>query len=172
MRNLLCLLVVLAATSLSMRQLAPAPEPAPVPRSRPRETRAPAPKEDLEFILSANSSRDRRAYTCILPRVEEPHLYKKTGPYRSPSELRRDLDEKQLWINHILITPTDHGVRIAYRKPNPFSRLGIQSGDVIVSMNGQPIELAQTLRHLYSADTLSFQLERNGKQITVVSPSP
>lgn len=75
-------------------------------------------------------------------------------------------------MNHILVTPTDHGVRIAYRKPNPFSRLGIQSGDVIVSMNGHPIELPQTLRHLYGADTLAFQIERNGKKLTVVSLSP
>lgn len=98
------------------------------------------------------------------------------GPYKTSRELREDIDNKGQWINNILVKPVlrngeSIGVQINYKGgENPFSRLGIQSGDVVLSLNNKPAKavenLPEILMELRNAQSLNFNLERNGQ------PSP
>jgi len=87
--------------------------------------------------------------------------------YTTTRQLRQDLDNKDGWIGHILIKPTERGVQINYRDgDNPFARLGLQSGDVVLALNNKPArsmdDLPELLADLRNSQTLAFQLERNG----------
>lgn len=98
------------------------------------------------------------------------------GPYKTSRELREDIDNKGQWIGNILVKPVlrngeSIGVQINYKGgENPFSRLGIQSGDVVLSLNNKPAKavenLPEILMELRNAQSLNFNLERNGQ------PSP
>ena len=98
------------------------------------------------------------------------------GPYKTSRELREDIDNKGQWIGNILVKPVMRngesvGVQINYKGgENPFSRLGIQSGDVVLSLNNKPAKavenLPEILMELRNAQSLNFNLERNGQ------PSP
>ncbi|MFN8613983.1 MAG: PDZ domain-containing protein [Vulcanimicrobiota bacterium] len=95
------------------------------------------------------------------------------GPYKTSRELREDIDNKGQWIKNILVQPVMRngesiGVTINYKGgENPFSRLGIQSGDVVLSLNNRPAKavenLPDILMELRNAQTLNFNLERNGQ---------
>lgn len=99
------------------------------------------------------------------------------GPYKTSRELRQDIDNKQQWIGNLVARPLlrngeSIGVQIHYRGgENPFSRLGIQSGDVVLSLNNRPAlavdNLPDILMELRNAQTLVFQLERNGQPLTL-----
>lgn len=98
------------------------------------------------------------------------------GPYKTSRELREDIDNKGQWINNILVKPVlrngeSIGVQINYKGgENPFSRLSIQSGDVVLSLNNKPAKavenLPEILMELRNAQSLNFNLERSGQ------PSP
>jgi len=98
------------------------------------------------------------------------------GPYKTSRELREDIDNKGQWIGNILVKPVMRngesvGVQINYKGgENPFSRLGIQSGDVVLSLNNKPAKavenLPEILMELRNSQSLNFNLERNGQ------PSP
>ena len=95
------------------------------------------------------------------------------GPYKTSRELRDDIDNKGQWINNILVKPVMRngegvGVQINYKGvENPFSRLGIQSGDVVLSLNNKPARavenLPDILMELRNSQSLNFNLERNGQ---------
>ncbi|MBS2038031.1 PDZ domain-containing protein [bacterium] len=115
------------------------------------------------------------AFTQIPPSnntvFQPPELPK--GPYKTSRELREDIDNKGQWIKNILVQPAMRngesiGVTINYKGgENPFSRLGIQSGDVVLSLNNKPAKavenLPDILMELRNSQTLSFNLERNGQ---------
>lgn len=98
-------------------------------------------------------------------------------PYRTSRELRHDIDNKSQWIGHIMAQPVMRqgesvGVSLKYTVgENPFARLGIQSGDVVLSLNNKPAkaveDLPELLMILRNSQTLIFQLERNGKPLTL-----
>ncbi|MBN9418991.1 hypothetical protein ABS71_05700 [bacterium SCN 62-11] len=95
------------------------------------------------------------------------------GPYKTTKELRADIDNKGQWINNILVKPVlrdgeSIGVQINYKGgENPFSRLGIQSGDTVLSLNNKPAKavenLPEILMELRNSQSLNFNLERNGQ---------
>lgn len=95
------------------------------------------------------------------------------GPYKTSRELRDDIDNKGQWINNILVKPVlrngeSIGVQINYKGgENPFSRLGIQSGDVVLSLNNKPAKavenLPEILMELRNSQSLNFNLERSGQ---------
>jgi type II secretory pathway component PulC len=95
------------------------------------------------------------------------------GPYKTTKELRADIDNKGQWINNILVKPVLRdgeaiGVQINYKGgENPFSRLGIQSGDTVLSLNNKPAKavenLPEILMELRNSQSLNFNLERNGQ---------
>lgn len=95
------------------------------------------------------------------------------GPYKTSRELREDIDNKGQWIKNILVQPVlrngeSIGVQINYKGgENPFSRLGIQSGDVVLSLNNKPAKavenLPEILMELRNAQSLNFNLERSGQ---------
>ncbi|MBX3167028.1 MAG: hypothetical protein KF760_06440 [Candidatus Eremiobacteraeota bacterium] len=105
-----------------------------------------------------------------------PPVEPQKGPYKTSRELREDIDNKGQWIGNILVKPVlrngeSIGVQINYKGgENPFSRLGIQSGDVVLSLNNKPAKavenLPEILMELRNAQSLNFNLERNGQ------PSP
>lgn len=95
------------------------------------------------------------------------------GPYKTSRELRDDIDNKGQWIGNILVKPVlrngeSIGVQINYKGgENPFSRLGIQSGDVVLSLNNKPAKavenLPEILMELRNSQSLNFNLERSGQ---------
>lgn len=97
------------------------------------------------------------------------------GPYKTSRELRDDIDNKAAWINNILVQPMMRegesiGVKINFRgNDNPFARLGLQSGDVVLALNNKPTRavenLPDVLMELRNAQTLNFQMERNGQAV-------
>lgn len=111
-------------------------------------------------------------FTQISPQGFQPPEPPK-GPYKTSRELREDIDNKGQWIKNILVQPSMRngesvGVTINYKGgENPFSRLGIQSGDVVLSLNNKPAKavenLPEILMELRNAQTLNFSLERNGQ---------
>jgi hypothetical protein len=113
-------------------------------------------------------------FTQIPPQGFQPPIAAK-GPYKTSRELREDIDNKGQWIKNILVQPSMRngesvGVQINYKGgENPFSRLGIQSGDVVLSLNNKPAKavenLPEILMELRNAQTLNFSLERNGQPI-------
>lgn len=108
----------------------------------------------------------------FVPAQPQPDLTAK-GPYKTSRELRDDIDNKGQWINNILVKPVLRngeaiGVQINYKGgENPFSRLGIQSGDTVLSLNNKPAKavenLPEILMELRNSPSLNFNLERNGQ---------
>lgn len=94
-------------------------------------------------------------------------------PYRTSRQLRQDIDNKEAWIDQVLIKPSPRqGVLIQHRgRANPFARLGILSGDVVLALNNRPArsmdDLPGLLLELRNAQTLVFQLQRNGQPTTL-----
>jgi type II secretory pathway component PulC len=97
------------------------------------------------------------------------------APYRTSRELRSDLENKGQWVRNILVQPVlrggeNVGVQINYTNTaNPFHRLGIQTGDVVLSLNAKPArgveDITTLLMELRNATTLNFQIERGGQQL-------
>ncbi len=112
---------------------------------------------------------DQGAFKPVPPPGMEPAR----GPYKTSRELREDIDNKGQWIGNILVKPVlrngeSIGVQINYKGgENPFSRLGIQSGDVVLSLNNKPAKavenLPEILMELRNAQSLNFNLERSGQ---------
>ena len=98
-------------------------------------------------------------------------------PYTTSRELRDDLDNKGQWIRNILVQPVVRegesvGVQINYSNTNnPFNRLGIQTGDVVLSLNNKPArgveDVTNLLMELRNSTTLNFQIERGGQQVPI-----
>ena len=103
--------------------------------------------------------------------TQAPEMAK--GPYKTSRELREDIDNKGQWIKNILVQPVMRngesvGVQINYKGgENPFSRLGIQSGDIVTALNNKPAKgvdnLPDILMELRNAQSLNFNLERSGQ---------
>ena len=104
------------------------------------------------------------------PPAEEP-LYQKVGPYHSQEELREDLKQRELWVRNLLAAPVWRagqtiGIQIRFKTPTPFARLGLRSGDVLLSLNKvvtkQVEDLPALVEEMKSAPSLHFRLERKG----------
>lgn len=188
MKHLLIVVVTLALISLTMRYLASTSaseaEAAAVPVAEPAQLKPP-PRDlqvgDLLYILGSkptpipvapeqHSRRQgqRDIYCRIL--AEQP-LYQKVGPYHSQEELREDLRHGELWFWNLLAAPVRRkgqpiGVLIRFKTPTPFARLGLRSGDVLMSLNKvvthRVEDLPALLDEMKSAPSLCFQLEREG----------
>ncbi|MBN9418562.1 MAG: hypothetical protein J0I12_24135 [Candidatus Eremiobacteraeota bacterium] len=92
-------------------------------------------------------------------------------PYQNTRQLREDLDRKEQWINHILVRPVRRngrplGVRVEFTGSNPLARVGLQSGDIVLSLNQVPLTQVEDcpvlLTELRSAPSLRFLVERKG----------
>ena len=184
MKHSLTILAILAFISVTMRCItsSPVPDEAPLPARIPQPKPVSQAKTDDDWdclltshstttITARNASKGAQTFRCDFDDPMEP-LYKKTGPYHSSKELRDDLDHKELWIRKILITPAVQrggkftGLMISYRSPNPFARLGLQSGDILVSVNGVPTNRVMSfppwICELNSSTSLHLQVERKG----------
>lgn len=97
------------------------------------------------------------------------------GPYKTSRELREDLENKGQWVRNILVQPVMRngesvGVQVNYNNPsNPFARLGIQSGDIVLALNQKPArgveDVTNLVMELRNSTVLNFQLERGGQQL-------
>lgn len=98
-----------------------------------------------------------------------------TGPYKSSRELRADI-EGRAFVKNILVQPVQGpdgdvlGIRVNYSTmANPFARLGMQSGDIIQTFNSKPVKGMQdmdwALKELRNAQSLNFELQRNGQKV-------
>lgn len=97
-------------------------------------------------------------------------------------EIRSILDNKEGWIKNVLVQPIDRqgepvGVKIAYAgMDNPFPRLGILSGDVVMSLNGKPLhgmgDFQDAYMTLRNSSTLNFEVERNGQKMPITVTLP
>ena len=184
-------LAALALISLSMRFLAfssgAATEPevkAPqVWKERPRDEQA---SQDLSYLLSLNARLspepirekgarpNRQRFICGLPLFQE--FKGKVEPYQSSSELRNDLDHRDRWLGSILVEPVNRkgksiGIRLTLTTPDPFTRLGLKSGDILISLNGMKFNRIENcpilLTELRAAGALHFLVERKGVQIPI-----
>lgn len=96
------------------------------------------------------------------------------SPVLTSRELRSMLDD-QGWIKHILVRPFQRdnetiGVQVNYSNPNnPFPKLGIQSGDIVMTLNTRPLkameDMGTVLMELRNATSLNFEIERGGQVI-------
>lgn len=98
-------------------------------------------------------------------------------PFRTSAEIRAAIDNKAAWVKNILVQPElrageSIGIKVQYTNvDNPFARLGIQTGDVVMSLNNKPArgvdDLNTVLMELRNSTNLNFQIERNGQIIPV-----
>jgi hypothetical protein len=189
MKHLLIVVVTLALISLTMRYLASTAaskaEAAAIPVAEEHAQPKPPPEisssGDLVYVLGSKPTpipvapeqhsrkTNPKHFVCRLP-AEEP-LYQKVGPYHSQEELREDLKHRELWIWNLLAAPVRRkgqpvGVQIRFKTPTPFARLGLRSGDVLMSLNQvvthQVEDLPALLDEMKSAPSLHFRLERKG----------
>lgn len=137
-------------------------------------------KRNQEYTISMQVAADTapappQSFVIVPPtgsNVTQPPEVAK-GPYKTSRELREDIDNKGQWIKNILVQPVMRngesvGVQINYKGgENPFSRLGIQSGDVVMALNNKPAKgvdnLPDILMELRNAQSLNFNLERSGQ---------
>lgn len=94
------------------------------------------------------------------------------SPVMSSRELRSMLDDRG-WIKNILVQPVLRenepvGVQINYSSPdNPFPKLGILTGDIVMSLNNKPLrgmeDMSSVLMELRNSTSLNFQIERGGQ---------
>jgi type II secretion system protein C len=97
------------------------------------------------------------------------------GPVTS-RQIKAWFDDKS-FVRNILVQPVKRndevaGIQINYSNPdNPFAKLGIQSGDIIQTFNSRPVkgmeDMDWALKELRNAQSLNFQVERNGQQVPV-----
>ena len=99
-------------------------------------------------------------------------------PYASSRELRADLDSRGHWVQHLLVMPVRRagepfGLRLKFcTSQHPFGQLGFRNGDILLSMNGHPMNEAASCPVMANALTapapMSFQVERAGRVCSVV----
>lgn len=180
MKHPLWLLAILGVVSLGMRFTVSPPEPEPPPL-HPTPLQVPhsnKPANDLDYLLGANSPTPA-ARKGPKPGTQTVHCYfgepepkyTKIGPYRTSKELRDELDHPELWVRNILVAPVQRngkpfGLKITFKTPTPLARVGLQSGDIILSLNDIPLNQVEAcpalLCELRSTSTLSFLVERKG----------
>jgi serine protease Do len=83
------------------------------------------------------------------------------------------MDHSTDWISYVSIRALKKGedvmgAQVTYNNPdNPLAKLGINSGDVVMNLNGHPLvgpqDLPWVIDELRNNTTLEFQLERGGK---------
>lgn len=190
MRNSLVALGALAVVSLTMRYLSsadsPEAEPIPVPRKQ-LQGRGSQNVGDLDYVLGAHPAPTSKSgvkatgnlkpgtppggTVCDLYEPMEEVRYTKVGPYVRSSELRQDLENRELWIRQILVQPVRRkgrmfGLQLSLKTPNPFSRLGLRNGDIVISLNGFDLSevdhLPSCMHQLTTSSSLHFSLERKG----------
>lgn len=188
MKQSFFILSTLALVSLAMRNLAyTSATDTPLNPAETVQTKQPYrdSSEDLAYLLSSNSvttsfpaqkSRHRklRPIYCYLGGLEP--VYQEAESYRSCKQLRDDLDHSERWIGNILAAPVGRGskwigVRISFKTPNPFARPGLQSGDIVLSLNhittNQVEDCPALLKELRSASSLHFLIERKGTLLPI-----
>jgi type II secretion system protein C len=131
-----------------------------------------------EVRVRDGQGRERTLWMSMVdPEPTAPPLAQPGGSYKTCRQLRQDIDNKSHWIGHIVLRPVlrngeSIGVAINYGGgDNPFARLGILSGDVVLSLNNLPAksveDLPPILMELRNSETLDFQLERNGQLLSL-----
>lgn len=138
-----------------------------------------------EYTISMGLANVSSTNTTPLPGLAGPPAFNVTGgpgglglppgPYKTSRELREDLENKGQWVRNILVQPVMRngesvGVQVNYNNPsNPFARLGIQSGDIVLALNQKPArgveDVTNLVMELRNSTVLNFQLERGGQQL-------
>lgn len=100
-----------------------------------------------------------------------------SGEALSLDDIRAQLDNASKMAQQVRVVPKErdgqtYGVQLEFRQPdNLMARLGLQHGDVLLAVNGNPIKGAEDLYKAYmtmrNADALEFQVERGG-QVTPI----
>lgn len=179
-KNSFWVLGILALVSISGRYLSSEPEGigSPPVRHRVAEKQVGLQRvEDLDYLLGANATpspnpgpQGKGRILCSLVLPYEP-VNRRIVPYQNTRQLREDLDRKEQWINHILVRPVRRngrplGVRVEFTGSNPLARVGLQSGDIVLSLNQVPLTQVEDcpvlLTELRSAPSLRFLVERKG----------
>lgn len=99
------------------------------------------------------------------------------GGQLSLEDIRAQLDNASKMAQQVRVVPKakdgqTYGVQLEFRQPdNLMARLGLQHGDVLTGINGQPIRGAEDLYKAYmtmrNAEALQFQVERNGQTVPI-----
>ena len=99
------------------------------------------------------------------------------GAPLSMEDIRAQLDNASRMAQQVRVVPKSkdgqtYGVQLEFRQPdNLMARLGLQHGDVLLAVNGNPIRGAEDLYKAYmtmrNADALEFQVERGGQTLPV-----
>ena len=177
--SLLALLLLLTVISASTRWLG---EDFRVP-AEPTPGARPVAKASSGADLSANAppvEANRSALAvCDTPcPLSYPDAGPLPKPYASSSKLRADLDPSEHWVRHMLVVPVRRhgkafGLRLKFRTSmHPFGRLGFRNGDILLSMNGHPMnEVASCpvmANALMASAPMRFRVERAGRVCSVV----
>ena len=95
----------------------------------------------------------------------------------SRETLSKHLDNLNSFMSSVRIMPyfkdgEAHGFKVAaVRRNSPVSQLGIQRGDIIMSVNdvgvGKPEDLVNLYRQLQQLDTITIDIERRGSPLTL-----
>ena len=99
------------------------------------------------------------------------------GAPLSMEDIRAQLDNASRMAQQVRVVPKSkdgqtYGVQLEFRQPdNLMARLGLQHGDVLLAVNGNPIRGAEDLYKAYmtmrNADALELQVERGGQTLPV-----
>lgn len=99
------------------------------------------------------------------------------GGQLSLEDIRAQLDNASKMAQQVRVVPKEkdgqtYGVQLEFRQPdNLMARLGMQHGDVLTGINGQPIRGAEDLYKAYmtmrNAEALQFEVERGGATVPI-----
>lgn len=157
--SLIAVIVFLSVTSVAMRYLSSHVDP---------EARSGSIKDTLKAVPA------ERPIFC--PWAPTKSAYTNTARYHSKKELNQDIVDKDSWIGYTLFEPVQRngrpsGFHLRFRPPHPFSRLGLQDGDILIALNRiRPTrmeDLPDILLEMKSASSLHFKIERDGVVLTL-----
>lgn len=112
------------------------------------------------------------------PAVEQPAADpegENPQPLTSRGELLALMKSTADWLPDVHVKPVTqndapYGVRLTFSKAtNPFARLGLRSGDIVLSFNGHPLhgmeDLSRAQMGLRNDPSLNFEIDRNGEHV-------
>lgn len=134
-----------------------------------------------EFTVSmAIANENTGTVAAVMPQpfvVNNTQALAGPQPFRTSAEVKAAIDNKAAWVKNILVQPEIRngesvGIKVNYTNvDNPFARLGIQTGDIVLALNNKPArgmdDLNTVLMELRNSTNLNFQVERSGQIIPV-----
>lgn len=130
------------------------------------------------MIAQARPATPTPAEQANQPPEEPEEAAGETTPIQRIDELRNILDNPEAFMGQGFNVKPEvsgdqvQGMRISRMNPaHPLARLGIQTGDLVKSLNGSALEGPESISVLYrvlrNSSTLTFEVERNGAPQTV-----